>query len=70
MLTIVPFKNAIAMWVAFAANSSAQPRDHLGHVWPKFTVKDGQIMVFGNATGSSASYVAPKAVSDAYTGVC
>ena len=70
MLTIVPFKNAIAMWVTFAANSSAQPRDHLGHVWPKFTVKDGQIMVFGNATGSSASYVAPKAVSDAYTGTC
>lgn len=59
-----------SFWVTFAANSSASPRDHLGTVWPKYATADGQIMVFGNATGPSASYVASVKVADKYSGSC
>lgn len=59
-----------AFWVSFAADPSVDPRNHLGQAWPKYTATDGQIMVLGNATGPSASYVAPVAVADKYSGSC
>ena len=57
-------------WVSFAANSSADPRDHRGLTWPKYTPATGQMINFGNATGPSASYVAPVSVADRYSGAC
>ncbi|KAK4150340.1 acetylcholinesterase [Chaetomidium leptoderma] len=59
-----------AFWVSFAANPSAGPRDHNGQTWPKYTESSRQIVVFGNATGPSASYVAPVAIADKYGGPC
>ena len=56
--------------VSFAANPSADPRNNLGQTWPKFTGPSGQIVVFGNATGPGASYIAPVAVADKYSGPC
>ncbi|KAK4118014.1 hypothetical protein N657DRAFT_584396 [Parathielavia appendiculata] len=47
-----------AFWISFAANPSAEPRNHLGQAWPKYTAASHQIVVFGNATGLGASYVA------------
>jgi carboxylesterase type B len=59
-----------AFWVSFAANPTADPRDHLGQPWPKYTATNRQIVVFGNATGPSASYVAPVEIADNYSGPC
>ncbi|KAK5659085.1 hypothetical protein OQA88_1174 [Cercophora sp. LCS_1] len=59
-----------SFWVSFAANPSADPRNHVGQVWPKFTGTDGDIIVFGNATVPSASYAAPVAIADKYSGAC
>jgi hypothetical protein len=56
--------------VSFAANTSADPRDHLGQAWPKYIAESRQVVVFGNATGPSASYVAPVEIMDKYSGPC
>lgn len=57
-----------AFWVSFAANASADPRDHLGQAWPRSTTHD--IVVFGNATMPKASTVAPSSLSQFYAGPC
>ncbi|KAL2192881.1 Alpha/Beta hydrolase protein [Corynascus similis CBS 632.67] len=59
-----------AFWASFAAKSSENPRNHLGLVWPEYTTNHSQIVVFGNSTGPSASYVAPVAIADKYGGDC
>ena len=59
-----------AAWVSLGANPSADPRDHLGQKWPKYTEASRQVVVFGNATGPSASYVAPAEILDKYSGPC
>jgi len=56
--------------VSFAAHPSINPRDNHGLIWPKYTANNGQIVVFGNATGPSASYIAPVAIADFYSGPC
>jgi hypothetical protein len=60
----------IAFWVTFATNSSADPQDHLGTIWPKYITAKGQIVVFGNSTGPSASYVTSAELADTYSGPC
>jgi hypothetical protein len=57
-----------AYWVSFAADPSAAPHDNLGHVWPEYTGNSGDVVVFGNATGPSASYVGPAAAANQYSG--
>ncbi|KAH6649548.1 Alpha/Beta hydrolase protein [Chaetomium tenue] len=59
-----------AAWVSLAANPSADPQDHLGQKWPKYTEASRQVVVFGNATGPSAAYVAPAEILDNYSGPC
>ncbi|KAK4209066.1 acetylcholinesterase [Rhypophila decipiens] len=65
-----------SFWVTFAANSSADPRDHMGTVWPKYIPpsdadnESGKIIVFGNSTGPSGSYVSPVELADNYSGPC
>ncbi|KAM7185067.1 acetylcholinesterase [Rhypophila sp. PSN 637] len=65
-----------SFWVTFAANSSAAPRDHVGTVWPKYIPpsdtdsESGKIIVFGNSTDHSASYVSPVELADFYSGPC
>lgn len=72
-----PFESEF--WVSFASNPSVDPWNSiLNQTWPQFVSgTDGQIMVFGNATGPGpggpsgpASYVAPVAVADQYSGPC
>ncbi|KAM7191212.1 acetylcholinesterase [Naviculisporaceae sp. PSN 640] len=59
-------------WVSFASNPSADPRGKfLGQTWPQFkSGPDGKVMVFGNATGESPSYIAPVSTADKYSGAC
>ena len=60
-----------SFWVSFASNSNLDPTNHLGQVWPKFTAPNGDIVVFGNATGPSQSYVAgAEAANKFYAGFC
>lgn len=59
-----------AFWVSFASNPSVDPRNHLKQSWPRYIGPSGQIVVFGNATGTGPSYVAPVAIADAYSGPC
>jgi hypothetical protein len=59
----------LAFWVAFATNSSADPRDHLGTVWPRYTPADQRVVVFGNET-LGAAVVAPGGVAELFSGVC
>ncbi|KAK1836828.1 acetylcholinesterase [Podospora conica] len=60
-----------SFWVAFASNSAVDPMNHLGQVWPKFVAADGDVVVFGNATGLSQSYSAHAEVADKfYAGFC
>lgn len=56
--------------MSFAADPKKDPTNHLGETWPKFTGIDGEIIVFGNATGPSASYTAPVSIEDHYSGPC
>ena len=49
-----------AFWLSLAANPTADPRNHLGMVWPKYTAASRQFVMFGNATGPGPTYVAPK----------
>ncbi|KAK1834087.1 acetylcholinesterase [Podospora conica] len=58
-----------SFWVTFAANSSADPRDHLGTAWPRYTPTDQRIVVFGNET-LGAAYVAPEAAAQVFSGAC
>ena len=58
-----------AFWVTFAANSSADPRDHLGTIWPKMTPENQKIMIFGNETLGAAS-IAPVEVGEVFSGAC
>ena len=59
-----------SFWVSFASNPDVNPSNHLGQVWPKYTAPNGDIFVFGNATGPSHSYVANVALADKYSGPC
>lgn len=58
-----------AFWVSFATNSSVDPRDHLGTVWPKYTPDDQRVVVFGNET-LGAAVVAPGGVAEVFSGGC
>ncbi|KAM7186424.1 acetylcholinesterase [Rhypophila sp. PSN 637] len=59
-------------WVSFASSPSADPQNAaLDQTWPLFTAgQEGQIMVFGNATGLGPSYIASVAIADRYSGPC
>lgn len=58
-----------AFWVSFASNPAADPR-YRTQTWPKYTGASGQIAVFGNATGSGPSYIAPASLADKYSPTC
>jgi hypothetical protein len=50
-----------AFWTSFTTDSLKTPVDHTGLAWPKYTGRNGSIIVFGNET---ASQVKPVAVMD------
>jgi hypothetical protein len=50
-----------AFWTSFTTDSLKAPVDHTGLAWPKYTGRNGSIIVFGNET---ASQVKPVAVMD------
>jgi len=61
-----------AFWLSFATNPDADPRNHIGQVWPRYTGGPGaQVMDFGNATGAATgSNISPVSVADGWSGPC
>jgi len=59
-----------AFWVSFASNPLADPVDHVGLTWPKYTAAGREMVVFGNASLPSAASIAPASIADYYTGSC
>jgi hypothetical protein len=47
----------LAFWTAFTTNSLKAPVDHVGLSWPKYTGKNGSIIVFGDDVGSQVEGV-------------
>jgi hypothetical protein len=42
----------LAFWTAFTTDSQKAPVDHMGLGWPKYTGKNGSMVVFGEGMAS------------------
>jgi hypothetical protein len=47
----------LAFWVSFATDSSKNPMDETGMKWPKYSGRNGSIVVFGDDEDDRASQV-------------